>query len=94
MHRFKQLEELAKKDSVLRNDLLQKGELFEGYHPAMESLHIENGHQLQKLVDLYGWPEIATDGKAATNAAFIIFIHAISLPDLQRNMLTIFKKKP
>ncbi len=93
MNPFAELESLLQKDSQLRTELVREGKLFSGYNPAMEALQIENGRKLEKIIEQYGWPD-DTVGKELVHAAWIIAMHAISLPSLQRKILAMFKQNP
>ena len=59
----------------------------------MEKLHISNGKKLEEIIDTYGWPGEA-EGVEITNAAWLIAMHAISLPSLQRKVLALLKNNP
>lgn len=66
---------------------MESGDLFVGYNPEMEALHIENAALLSEAIDTIGWPgraKLQDDGAAA---AFMILQHAISVPELQRRGL-------
>ena len=89
---FAELEQLIKNDSDLREELVKKDELFSGYHPEMEALHTANGKRLQQLIAEYGWPMAQKYGEEIENAAWMITMHAISLPSLQRNVLALLKQ--
>lgn len=91
MSRFDELTLLAQQDIELRANLVQKGELFGDYHALMEALHISNGTRLEALIDRLGWPDLDTDGQEVLDAAWLIAMHAISLPVLQKKILKVLK---
>lgn len=45
---------LQKRDLDLRAELETEGTLFEGYHPRMEAIHLDNAKQLRELVRHHG----------------------------------------
>jgi hypothetical protein len=94
MNPFTTLEELFLKDEELRAKLIKSGELFSGYHPKMEELQIENGKKLQVLIEKYGWPVSEKYGNDIEHAAWMITMHAISLPELQKQVLALLKADP
>lgn len=77
----------AMRDQQTRARLAADGHLFAGYHPEMESVHIENAILLERVIDAIGWPGRAKLGDDGAGAAFMIVQHAISRPDLQRRCL-------
>ncbi|HWF44949.1 MAG TPA: DUF6624 domain-containing protein [Candidatus Kapabacteria bacterium] len=92
--RFAELDALLSQDFSLREELIERGVLFGGYHPEMETLHIANGKRLEFLIEQFGWPDASIDGSEAIKNAWYIVMHAISLPTLQRRVLKIFKSTP
>lgn len=82
------------RDLQKRAELAATGELFDGYHPEMEAVHIENAQALEEVVAVAGWPHEAMVGKDAARAAWLIAQHAISLPDFQRKVLELLKARP
>lgn len=79
--------ELAAHDLGLREQLIEEGKLFGGYHPEMEALHVANGRILQQYLSGQGWPEDEEESKAA----WLVLVHAISMPELQRSTLEMLK---
>ncbi|KYG70486.1 hypothetical protein AZI85_00630 [Bdellovibrio bacteriovorus] len=76
---------LIREDEATREVLASTGELFHGYHPAMEKVHLRNADKLKKLIeDNKGFPTIDQVGEDACVAALRIVLHAISLPDFMR----------
>lgn len=82
-----QLIAAAQRDATTRARLARTGELFDGYHPEMEAVHLENAALLDRAIEAIGWPGRAKVGDEGARAAFMILQHAISTPDLQRRGL-------
>jgi hypothetical protein len=77
----------ARRDAETRTRLARSGALFDGYHPEMEAVHLENAALLERTINAIGWPGHGVVGDEAASAAFMILQHAISRPDLQRRGL-------
>lgn len=84
--------EMRAKDISVREELAQTGELFDGYSPKMEAVHLENAAALEKIIDENGWTGISLVGKDGAEAAWLIVQHAISLPDFSRKCLKLIEK--
>jgi len=87
----KQLISMKEKDLEMRNTILKRGGLYEGYDESMEALHIENAETLDKIINDNGWPGKSLVGEDGAKAAFLIAQHAISKPELQRLFLSHLK---
>lgn len=82
--------EAARQDLETRVRLAASGALFEGYHPEMEAVHLENAALLEQAIEALGaWPTRALVGDDGAGAGFLIVQHAISRPDLQRRALAL-----
>lgn len=79
----------AQRDVEIRTRLARSGVLFQGYHPEMEAVHLENAALLERAIEAIGWPGRHTVGDDAAGAAFMILQHAISRPDFQRCALVL-----
>jgi hypothetical protein len=79
----------ARRDATTRARLARTGALFDGYHPEMEAVHLENAALLERAIEAIGWPGRAKVGDEGAGAAFMILQHAISKPDLQRRGLAL-----
>lgn len=79
-------------DARVREELAATGELFDGYHPAMERVHLKNAAELERLIDEHGWLGKSAVGADGAEAAWLIAQHAISLPDFSRKCLKLIKK--
>lgn len=87
-----QIINLKNADLQLRSQLIHSGELWDGYHPKMEKLHIKNAETLQEIMTKIGYPTISKVGKEASDAAWLIIQHAISRPSFMKNSLVYLKK--
>lgn len=82
---------LKDEDLEMRNSILKKGGLYEGYNEEMEALHIRNAEELKKIMDENGWPGKSLVGEEGAYAAITIAQHAISKPELQKQFLVELK---
>jgi hypothetical protein len=87
----RQLKDMAAADLRKRDELIAAGVLFDGYHPDMEALHIDNAKKLEAIIDALGWPHQGIAGADGAEAAWLVAQHAISLPDFQRKVLQLLK---
>lgn len=78
-------------DERVREELAKTGELFDGYHPTMEAVHLKNAARLEEMIDCHGWLGKSLVGEDGAEAAWLIVQHAISRPDLQRRFLPLLK---
>ena len=72
-------------DDALAGELACDGSLFDGYHPAMESLHRHNAERLRQIVAEHGWPGRSLAGEDGAAAAWRIVQHAIGEPEFMRS---------
>jgi hypothetical protein len=80
-------------DVRVREELAATGELFDGYHPAMERVHLKNAAELERLVDEHGgWLGKSLVGADGADAAWLIVQHTISLPEFSRRCLKLIEK--
>lgn len=84
--------DLRDTDRALRNDLIQKGQLGEGYHEEMEKMHRYNAEVLKDIIDHIGYPDIDKVGKEASEAAWLVIQHAIGLPDFMKMCQELLKQ--
>jgi hypothetical protein len=80
-------------DERVREELAQTGELFDGYHPKMEAVHLKNAARLEEMLAENGWLGKSLVGEDGAEAAWLIVQHAISRPDLQRKFLPLLKEQ-
>lgn len=85
----KELIERARHDLAVRQQLIEAGKLSDGYNPEMEAVHLDNARWLQALIEQIGWPAQEQVGEAASQAAWLIVQHAISLPAFMKQALTL-----
>lgn len=83
--------EMAAEDARVREELAATGELFDGYCPKMEAVHLANAAELEKIIDEYGWTGKSLVGKDGAEAAWLIVQHAISLPEFSRRCLNLIE---
>ncbi len=84
---------MRKSDLEVRQQILQRGELEEGYHPDMEAVHRQNAARLRDIVAQFGWPDIDMVGDDGTSAAWLVAQHAIGEPEFQRSALALINDK-
>jgi hypothetical protein len=82
---------LADRDKRVRSELVASGELFDGYHPRMASVHARNAEALERMIEAFGWPGRSLVGDEGMDAAWLVLQHAIARPDLQRRCLPLLK---
>lgn len=72
---------LKNADLALREKLVQSGQLFDGYPTEMEQIHLRNAEILNEVIEKIGYPTTEKVGMDASEAAWLVIQHAISLPD-------------
>lgn len=82
---------LKDKDLAFRNELIQKGQLGEGYHEEMEKLHNNNATLLNDIIAVIGYPTIDKVGQEASEAAWLIIQHSIGQPSFMRKCAVLLK---
>lgn len=87
-----QIIHLKNKDEALRQELLESGELFDGYNERMEALHNSNAAALDQIIDSIGYPTVDKVGKEASAAAWLIIQHAISQPKFMKRCLVLLEE--
>lgn len=75
---------LKEADLVLRNQLIQSGQLGDGYHEDMAKLHNENADSLNDIIKQIGYPTIDKVGEDASVAAWLVIQHAIGQPSFMK----------
>lgn len=81
------------KDLQVRQELLDSGELGNGYSPRMEAVHRKNAQRLKDIIAEHGWPDMELVGPEGTLAAWFIAQHAIGEPEFQRHALVLVREK-
>ena len=72
-------------DSRVRAQLLQTGQLSNGYNSEIAAVHGRNAARLREVIAQYGWPTRTLVGVDGEEAAWLILQHGIGDPDLQRS---------
>lgn len=80
-------------DLRVRGELMQSGELGQGYAPRMEAVHRRNASRLREIMAEHGWPDRELVGEDGTKAAWFVAQHAIGEPDFQRRVLSLVEEK-
>lgn len=87
-----QLLALRERDQAKRRELVERRELWHGYHTEMEAVHVENAERLERVLDARGWPGASEVGEEASDAAWLVALHAISRPAFQRRCLALMQR--
>ena len=88
-----ELKMMQAEDRRVREELLQAGELGEGYAPRMEAIHRRNASRLKEIIGQHGWPDRDLVSDDGTLAAWFIAQHAIGDPEFQKRALTLVQEK-
>lgn len=75
---------LKEKDDKLRAKLLENGTLSNGYNQEMKAIHNGNAKELNRIIDIIGFPTSEKVGEEASNAAWLIIQHSIGQPDFMK----------
>lgn len=76
---------MLREEEAVREALASTGELFHGYHPAMEKAHLKHAKRLQEIIDESGFPTLDHVSPEASDAALKLLTHAISWPEFLRS---------
>lgn len=80
-------------DERVRENLAATGELFDGYCPKMELVHLENAAELEKMIDENGgWLGKSLVGEDGAESAWLIALHSISKPNFMRRCASLIEK--
>lgn len=79
-HIAKELVEMTQYDLQVREELLKEGKLSPGYNPDMEHVHKKNAERLDEIINSIGYPTKSIVGEEASQSAWLIVQHAISMP--------------
>ncbi|MFS0727661.1 DUF6624 domain-containing protein [Paenibacillus sp. 1P07SE] len=85
------LQEMLKDDFQKRDELIERGSLFIGYHPEMEQIHVINSKKLEQIINEFGFPTKSKVGKESATAAWTIVMHSISNPPFMKKILALLK---
>ena len=83
--------ELQKADLNLRDELIRKGTLSNGYNKEMEALHNLNAKRLNEIIDSIGYPTPDKVGTEASEAAWLVIQHSIGQPDFMKKCVKLFE---
>lgn len=78
---------------MLRDVLIQKGQLGEGYNEEMQTLHNKNAELLNDIIDTIGYPTIDKVGEKGSEAAWLIIQHSIGRPGFMKKCLRLLEKE-
>nr|WP_199001705.1 DUF6624 domain-containing protein [Flavobacterium sp. ASV13] len=84
--------ELKNADLKLRESLIEKKELSDGYNKKMEKLHNKNAQLLNDIINTIGYPTIDKVGTEASEAAWLIIQHSIGQPEFMKKCAEELKK--
>ena len=87
-----QIIELRETDFALREQLVQSGQLSNGYHDAMKELHNRNAKALETIIDEIGYPTIDKVGKDASEAAWFVIQHSIGQPAFMKKCMKLLEE--
>ncbi|MCZ8197518.1 MAG: hypothetical protein O9267_07920 [Flavobacterium sp.] len=82
---------LKNTDLELREKLIEKKKLSQGYDVEMENLHISNAKKLNEIIDKVGFPTIEKVGIEANESAWLIIQHSISEPYFMKKCLKLLE---
>jgi hypothetical protein len=80
-------------DLEVRQQLLERGEPDQGYHPEMEAVHRRNAARLREIIAQFGWPDVDMVAIDGASAAWLVAQHAIGEPEFQRTALALMKAR-
>lgn len=92
-HIAQKLVERRRRDLDVRQRLIAEGKLFGGYNSEMEKIHLENAQYLREIIVQIGWPTQEQVGEEASQAAWLIVQHTISLPSFMKSCLALMKEQ-
>lgn len=75
---------LQEKEEQLRAKLIKNGTLSNGYNQEMKAIHDSNAEELNRIIDVIGFPTSEKLGEEASNAAWLIIHHSIGQPDFMK----------
>jgi len=87
----RELVAMAALDLEVRENLIKRGVLYDGYHPELEAIHVRNASRLKEILAEHGWPVPALVGDDGDEAAWLIVQHAIGDPPFQRQCLRLLQ---
>jgi hypothetical protein len=88
-----ELVERGDHDLAVRQRLIAEDNLFQGYNSEMEHVHLDNVQRLEEIIAEIGWPTPEKVGQPASQAAWLIVQHAISLPAFMKSCLALMAEQ-
>jgi hypothetical protein len=88
----RELVAMAALDLEVREDLIRRGVIYDGYHAEMEAIHGRNASRLKEILAEHEWPLPSVVGDDGAEAAWLIVQHAIGDPPLQRQCLRLLQR--
>jgi hypothetical protein len=82
---------MVDEEQELHTRLSESGEIYGGYHPALEELNLRQALRLEQIIETQGWPGTSLVGSDGAHAAWFTAIHAISRPAFQRRCLGLLR---
>jgi hypothetical protein len=86
------LEAMEAFDLRVRAELVRTGQLFEGYDPRMQRVHLANARRLERMLEDGPWPTREIVGQDGARAAWLIVQHALPAPSLMRRALPFIRE--
>ena len=83
--------ELKDADLTLREKLVQRGQLSEGYDKEMNELHNKNAKVLNDIIDAIGYPTTDKVGKEANEATWLVIQHSIGQPEFMKKCVELLE---
>jgi hypothetical protein len=76
--------ELKNRDVALRNKLIEKGQLEDGYNKEMATLQTDNAAILNEIMEEIGYPTVDKVGQEGSEAAWLVIQHSIGQPPFMK----------
>ena len=83
---------LQNADFELRDKLIYKGQLGEGYNQEMAQLHNHNADELDKIIEIIGFPTVEKLGNEAAYAAWLVIQHSIGKPAFMKKCALLLER--
>ena len=83
---------LQNADLELRDKLISKGQLGDGYNREMANLHNSNAERLDTIIDIIGFPTVDKIGNEAAYAAWLVIQHSIGKPEFMKKCTLLLEK--
>ncbi|MNY15333.1 hypothetical protein D3C86_1485410 [compost metagenome] len=83
--------DLKNEDLKLRDKLIERGQLSEGYQEEMEKLHQKNAKLLDQIIAEIGYPTMDKVGKEASEATWLVIQHSIGQPEFMKKCVVLLE---